>query len=92
MTPPKLSKYESRKKNHADMVKDLLTYQTGERHFKICFTCQVDCEVARKAFHDHWANEGGEPPKYNIDTCPKAENIDRLIKAKAMKRFRGRAK
>lgn len=90
MTPPKFQKYESRKKNHADMVKDSIKHQNGERHFPICYSCQLNCVVARNATDQHWANIENIEPRYTAETCPKAENLDRLIKAKAMKRFRGK--
>jgi len=45
----------------------------------------------RKAQDNHWANSEGIKPIYQgIEDCPKAENIDKSIKAKAMKRFRGK--
>jgi hypothetical protein len=47
--------------------------------------------VVRKAQDNHWANKVGIEPVYKgIENCPKAENIDKLIKAKAMRKFRGR--
>jgi hypothetical protein len=91
MTPPRYSKYESRKKNNADAVKDCIKSQNGERHFKACYSCQLNCMVVRKVQDNHWANSEGIKPIYQgIEDCPKAENIDKSIKAKAMKRFRGK--
>ena len=93
MTAPQYSKYESRKKNHADIVKDCIKSQNGERHFKACYSCQLDCAVVRKAQENHWANEEGREPRYKgISDCPKAENIDKLLKAKAMRKFRGKTR
>jgi len=49
--------------------------------------------VVRKAQENHWANEEGLEPRYRgISDCPKAENIDKLLKAKAMRKFRGKTR
>lgn len=77
MVPPKHHKYESRKKNHNDMILSVLKTQRIQtpkgKPKTLCAGCRLNCTVARNADQRHWANQEGSDPVYGITSCPKEE-------------------